>query len=477
MRARTFVLSLLLLLPCACKLGPNYKRPTLSVPDQYRGVAPPLTDQQGAQPAQAQTPTQPGQESFGDMKWFGVFQDQTLQALIKEALTNNYDIRVAATRILQAEANVGIVRANQFPTLNGSFGITNLRNEQLFGNTHEPTFDTATLQLNYIVDFWGQYRRATEAARAQLLATRYAQDVVRTTLVAQVANAYFQLRTFDSQLESSKQTLQADKEIVRINTIKFKGGESALTDVLQAQLLQQQAEAFIVSVTQGIEQTENAISILLGRNPGPILRGITLREQPHMPEVPAGLPSTILERRPDVREAEQNLVAFNANVGVAKAAFFPQISLTGTFGASSTALTSFLQGPATIWSLGGQIAQPIFQGGRITSNYRLAWAQRDQAELQYKQTVQQAFGDVSNSLVGYRQSRAYRMKIQEQTDTYKQTADLANVRFLGGYTAFLEVLVTQQQYFDSQISLDQAWLTELQNYVDLYQALGGGWQE
>ncbi len=477
MRARTLIAALLLLLPTACKLGPNYKRPALSVPDQYRGAAPPLTNQQ-ASPASAQ-PAQPPQESFGDMKWFAVFQDETLQSLIREALTNNYDIRIAAARILEAGANVGVVRANQFPTLNGSFAINNVRSEPLFSHANtgtEPTFDSALLQLDYVVDFWGQYRRATEAARAQLLGTQYAQDVVRTTLVAGVANAYFQLRTFDSQLEASKQTLEGDNEIVRINTIKFKGGESAITDVLQAELLQQQAEAEIISLNQGIEQTENQISILLGRNPGPILRGLSLREQPHMPEIPAGLPSAILERRPDVREAEQNLVAFNANVGVAKAAFFPQISLTGIFGASSTALTSFLQGPATVWLLGGQVVQPIFQGGRIRANYRLAWAQRDQAELQYKQTVLQAFGDVSNSLVGYSQSRQYRMKIQEQTDTYKQTADLANVRFLGGYTAFLEVLVTQQQYFTSQINLDQAWLTELQNYVQLYQALGGGWQ-
>ena len=236
--------------------------------------------------------------------------------------------------------------------------------------------------------------------------------------------------------------------------------------------------ASIVSFTQLIEQTENQISILLGRNPGPILRGQPLIQQAHEPEVPVGLPSAILERRPDVRQAEQNLVAFNANVGVAKAAFFPQISLTGTsLGASSTALTSFLDGPATVWAVGGQLAQPLFQGGRIKSGYRLAWAQRDEAELSYKQTVLQAFGDVSNSLVGYRQSQQFRMEIQQQTDTYKQAADLANVRFLGGYTAFLEVLITQQQYFTSEINLTQAWLTEVQTYVQLYQALGGGWQQ
>jgi outer membrane protein, multidrug efflux system len=468
MQAKTLAAAVLLLLPCACKLGPNYKRPDLSVPDQYRGTAPPLT-------AQQTPPAPPAQESFGDMKWWAVLQDDVLQKLIKEALANNYDMRIAAARILQAGANLGITRANQFPTVNGSFGVANVQSTPLFDGS--PTVDSASLQLNYIVDFWGQYRRATEAARANLLGTRYAQDVVRTTLVAQVASAYFQLRAFDSQLQISKETLEADNEIVRINTLKFKGGESALTDVLQAQLLQEQSAASIVSFTQLIEQTENQISILLGRNPGPILRGLPLIQQAHEPEVPVGLPSAILERRPDVRQAEQNLVAFNANVGVAKAAFFPQISLTGTFGAQSTALTSFLDGPATVWAVGGQLAQPIFQGGRIRAGYRLAWAQRDEAELSYRQTVQQAFGDVSNSLVGYNQSQKFRMEIQQQTDTYKQAADLANVRFLGGYTAFLEVLVTQQQYFTSEINLTQAWLTEVQTYVQLYQALGGGWQQ
>jgi outer membrane protein, multidrug efflux system len=195
-----------------------------------------------------------------------------------------------------------------------------------------------------------------------------------------------------------------------------------------------------------------------------------------LPDVPVGLPSALLERRPDVRESEQALVAANANVGVAKAAFFPQISLTGSFGASSTALTSFLQGPATFWAVGGQLAQPIFEGGRITSGYRLAWAQRDQAELQYKQTVQQAFGDVANSLVGYQQSRQFRIKIAEQTATYKESAQLANVRFTGGYASFLEVLTIEQQYFTSELALMQAWYAELQNYEQLYAALGGGWE-
>jgi multidrug efflux system outer membrane protein len=452
----------LLLSLSGCKVGPNYKRPALDVPGQYRGTAPDL-------------PQQPGGGPFGEMQWPAVYQDEQLQALLKEALTNNYDIRIAASRILQAQASLGITRANQFPTVGGVASIQNMQSTPLF--TGSPWIDTLGLQMNYIVDFWGQYRRATEAARANLLASQYAENVVQITLISNIASAYFLLRQYDAQLEVSKQTVVADNDILRLNTINFKGGEYAITDVYQAQLLVQQAEAEVITLQQLIPQTENVLSILVGRNPGQITRGLTLIDQPHMPDVPPGLPSTLLERRPDVRQAEEALVAANANVGVAKANFFPQISLTGTFGASSTALTSFLQGPATLWSVGGQLAQPIFEGGRIRSGYRLAWAQRDQAELQYKQTVQQAFGDVSSSLYGYRQSRQFRMKIAEQTATYKETARLANVRFTGGYASFLEVLLTEQQYFTSELNLMQAWYTEMQNYDQLYQALGGGWQQ
>jgi outer membrane protein, multidrug efflux system len=457
------IVIVLLFCVCGCTVGPNYKRPDVNVPSDYRG----LPHGPGGQS---------GGEAFAEMKLAAVFPDEVLQSLLKEALVNNYDVRIAAARVLQAGADLGITRANQLPTVNVAGGIQNQRMQPFSGNV---TAGAVALQASWILDFWGQFRRATEAARANLLATQYGAGLVRITLISAVANAYFQLRAFDSQIDTSERTLEADKEIVRINTIKFKGGESAITDVLQAQLLQEQAEAEIISLKQGIEQTENQISILLGRNPGPILRGIPLIQQPHMPEVPAGLPSAILERRPDVLQAEQSLVAANANVGVAKAAYFPQISLTGAFGVQSTALESFLGGGLTTaaWTLAGQVAQPIFEGGRITANYHLAWAQRDEAELVYKQTVLQALGDVSNGLVGYNQSQQFRMKLEEQTATYKETARLADVRFLGGYTAFLEVLVTQQQYFTSEISLDQAWLTEIQNYVQLYQALGGGWQQ
>ena len=457
---RILTAAALALLMAGCKVGPNYSRPAVSTPDQYRGVAPAL----GNQPASG---------NFAEMNWQTVFQDETLQALIKETLANNYDIRIAASRILQANAQLGITRANQLPTLNGGGGVNYQRN--MFA-LNGPTIDSVGINLNYIVDFWGKYRRETEAARAQLLQTEYAKSVVQLTLISSVASAYFQLREFDYQLAISQQTVTADEDIVRLNTIKYKGGDSAITDVYQAQVLLQQSQAQVILSTQLIAQTEDQISILLGRNPGDIARGLALVDQPHLAEVPTGLPSALLQRRPDILASEQNLVAANANVGVAKAAYFPQLSLTGQFGAASTAITSFLQGPATVWSLAAAVTQPLYAGGAITSAYHLAWAQRDQAELQYRQSVQLAFGDVANSLVGYNQSRQYRMKIDEQTKTYKDTADLAVVRFNAGYSSMLEVLVTKQQYFTSELQLAQAWDTEMAFYVTLYQALGGGWQ-
>ena len=507
---------------CACKVGPNYERPKLDVPGDYRGVAPeaqqpPPTEplpanatpstqaQPSTQPAPAPppamenkaeqqpvaTPAQPSQpqagaqvqpgsaqgsgNSFGDLPWTSVFQDEVLQGLIKEALSNNYDLRVAATRVLQANANLGIVRANQFPTLNGTGSASYGKDEVQFNNTDPQGFGTLGLSLNYVTDFWGQYRRATESARATLLATKYAQQLVQTSLINSVVTNYYLLLQYDDQLEYSRKTVDADHEIYKLNDIKFKGGDAAITDVYQAEVILQQAEAGVIQYQQLAEQAENNLSILLGRNPGPIKRGQNLVNQPVLPDLPEGLPSDLLKRRPDIRQAEENLVAANANVGVAKALFFPQFSITGALGTQSLSLNNFLNGPSLFWAVGGNVVQPIFQGGRIRSNYRLAWAQRDQAELQYKQTVQQAFGEVSNSIVGYAQARKYRMKLQEQTKTYEELVRLSNVRYLGGYTAFLEVQYNEQQYFQSALLLSSAWYQELQYYAALYQALGGGW--
>jgi multidrug efflux system outer membrane protein len=454
-----YTISIFALILTGCTVGPNYKRPAVSVPDAYR-TAPTLTS--------------PSTQDFAEMKWWAVFQDTVLQDLIKEALTNNYDLRIAANRIIQAQEQLGIVRADQRPSLGGFAAIDYQRTPPQRG---DHTIDSAGLQLSWILDFWGQYRRSTESARATLLSTEFAQKTVRVSLVSNVATAYFRLRSLDQQMASSKSILESNQETLRIATRLVNGGASPITDQLQAKLLVEQAQAQITQLEESISQQENEICILLGRNPGDVPRGLDLSAQPHLPEVPVGLPSALLERRPDVRESEAKLTAANANVGVAKAAFFPQIPLTASFGASSTSLLSFLSGPAAAWSIGGQAAQPLYAGGKITANYRLSWAQRDAAELTYKQTVQQALGDVSNSLVGYTKSRAFRSKLEEQTATYAETARLANDRYRGGATSFLEVLTTQQQYLNSDLQTSQARLAELQNYAQLYQALGGGWQE
>jgi multidrug efflux system outer membrane protein len=440
----------------ACAVGPDYKRPALDVPGEFRGV-------HEAAPS----------AGFADMPWWAVLEDPVLQSLIKDALANNYNLRIAANHVLQAREQIGITRASQLPSLSGFVEAERQRVPPVLS---DQTIYSGGLQLSWVLDFWGQFRRATEAARATLLATEYAQNAVRITLIADVASAYFQLRAFDQELDTSKRILQTNLETLRITTLSVNGGASPITDQLQATLLVQQAQAQITQLEQSIAQTENQLSLLLGENPGDISRGMSLVAQPQLPEVPAGLPSQLLERRPDVREAEATLTAANANVGVAKAAFFPQIPLTASYGAASASLGDFLKQSASAWSVAGQVVQPIFEGGKIRSAYRLAWAQRDAAELAYRQSVQQAFADVANSLVGYEKSRALRLTLEEQTATYAEAARLANDRYRGGSTSFLEVLTTQQQYFTSELQSSQAWFAELQNYVQLYQALGGGWR-
>jgi outer membrane protein, multidrug efflux system len=440
----------------ACAVGPDYKRPTLDVPAEFRGAS-----------------AAEWRVAFADMQWWAVLEDPVLQSLIKDALVNNYDLRIAANHVLQARDQLGITRSNQLPSISG---FVEAERERAPPVPSDQTIYSGGVQLSWMLDFWGQYRRATEAARATLLSTEYARDTVRISLIASVASAYFQLRAFDKELDASARILQTNRETLRLTTLSVNGGASPITDQLQATLLVQQAQAQITQLEESIAQTENQLSVLLGENPHDIRRGLSLVEQPHLPEVPAGLPSRLLERRPDVREAEETLAAANANVGVAKAAFFPQIPLTAAYGAASANLGDFLKQSSSAWSVAGQALQPIFEGGKIRSAYRLAWAERDAAELAYRQSVQQAFADVANSLVGYEKSRSLRLTLEEQTATYAETARLANDRYRGGSTSFLEVLTTQQQYFTSELQSSQALFAELQNYVQLYQALGGGWQ-
>jgi multidrug efflux system outer membrane protein len=464
MKPRLLLLSAALLLS-GCTVGPNYKRPTVAVPGSYRGT---ISDEAG----------QTKLAALGDQKWWDVFQDDQLRTLIRTALTQNYDSRIAASRVLEAQAQLGIARADQFPSVGAGAGISDTRNSQ---SKFLPAFETSTGQVNlaaaWELDFWGKYRRATEAARANLIASEWARREVLSTLVANVASGYFQLRALDLQLEISKRTLNSRQESLRLTRILADGGSTTLLDVRQAEQLVFTASAEIPVLEQQIEQQENFLSILLGQNPEDMPRGQTLTEQRQPPEVPAGLPSALLERRPDIQQAEAQLVAANAEIGVARSAYFPQISLNGAGGFQSSALTSLFTGPAGALSFGASLTQPIFTGGRLRSQVRLAEARQQTAVLSYQQSIQGAFRDVSDGLVAYRKTREFRTQQELLFRSAEDAARLSHMRYNGGVTGYLEVLTNETNAFSTELGLVQAQLNELLAVVQLYQALGGGWQQ
>jgi multidrug efflux system outer membrane protein len=448
-----------------CTVGPNYKRPTGSVPAKYRGLSPDETEKKDS-------------NSLGDQKWFDVFQDQQLRSLIRTAIEDNYDVRIVATRILAAQAQLGITRADQYPSVGAGAGISDVRQAK---SAFLPAFEVSTGQVNasasWELDFWGRYRRATEAARANLLASESARQQVLVTLVGDVAGGYFRLRALDKELEISKRTLASRQESLRLTSILADRGSTSMLDVRQAEQLVFTAAAEIPSLEQQIEQQENFISTLLGKNPGDVPRGQTLTEQAQPPEVPPGLTSALLERRPDIREAEQQLVAANAQIGVARAAYFPQISLSGTGGFQSAALTNLFSGPAGAWNFGASVTQPIFTAGKLRSNVRLAEAQRQTALLFYQQTIQGAFRTVSDALVAHRKSREFRVQQELLFKSAEDAARLSHLRYTGGVTGYLEVLTNETNSFSAALGLAQAQLNELLALVQLYEALGGGWQQ
>ncbi len=449
-----------------CAVGPNYRRPAVNVPDAYRG---------STTGESATGNTSAG--SLGDEDWSKVFQDPDLQGLIRIALKNNYDVRIAAARVLQAQAQLGITRADQYPSLGAGGNITSQNSPQIGPiPAYEITQGQLTATAAWNLDFWGKYRRATEAARATLLANEWAQREVRATLVANLATAYFQLRELDLELEISQRTFNSRTQSLQLTKTLEQHGINSLLDVRQSEQLVYTAATEIPDFQRQIAQQENAISILLGNNPGDVPRGLKLTEQPHAPEVPVGLPSSLLERRADVRQAEQNLIAANAQIGVARAAYFPQISLTGAAGFESPALTNLFTGPAGLWSLAGSFTQPIFEGGKLKSGVRLAEAQRQQMLLTYKQTIQGAFRDVSNGLVAYRKNREFRVQQEHLLASAQDAARLSEVRFKAGTTDYLEVLTNETNSFSAELGLAQAQTNELIALVQLYQALGGGWQ-
>jgi outer membrane protein, multidrug efflux system len=459
-----------------CAVGPNYKRPTVDVPVTYRGAAAeesPDASQQNATP----TPAQQSAAPLGDEKWWDVFQDPELRTLIRTALKNNYDVRIAATRVLEAQAQLGITRADQYPSLSVGGSDADVRNPAL---GPIPSYEVSLGQLSasaaWNLDFWGRYRRATESARANLLADEWAQKQVMATLVANVATSYFQLRQLDLELEISRRTLGSRSESLKLTQTLEQHGINSMLDVRQSEQLVYTAAEEVPDFERQIAEQENAISILLGQNPGDIPRGLKLTEQPHAPEVPAGLPSALLERRPDIRQAEQNLISANAQIGVARSAYFPQISLTGTAGFETPALTNLFTGPAGIWTFGASLTQPIFEGGRIKNNVRFTEAQREQFLLSYQQTIQGAFRDVSNGLVAYQKDREFRVQQEQLLKSAQDAAHLSEVRFKAGTTDYLEVLTNETNSFSAELGLAQAQGNELIALVQLYQALGGGWQ-
>jgi multidrug efflux system outer membrane protein len=452
-----------------CAVGPNYKRPTVDVPGTYRGSTP----EQAAAPASGTASS-----SLGDEKWWDVFQDKELQALIRAALKNNYDVRIAATRVLQARAQLGITRADQLPSLGAGGNIASQQSPTIGPiPAYEITQGQLTASAAYNFDFWGKYRRATQAARANLLANEWAQEEVKGTLVADLATAYFELRELDLELEISKRTFRSRSESLQLTQTLEQHGINSLLDVRQSEQLVYTAATEIPDFERQIAQQENAISILLGNNPGDVPRGLRLTEQPHSPEVPVGIPSSLLERRPDIREAEQNLIAANAEIGVARAAYFPQISLTGAAGYESPALTNLFSGPAGIWTMVASVSQPIFEGGRLKSNVRLAEAQHEQMLLTYEQTIQGAFRDVSNGLIAYQKDREFRIQQEHLVESAQDAARLSEVRFKAGTTDYLEVLTNETNSFSAELGLAQAQANELITLVQIYQALGGGWQQ
>jgi multidrug efflux system outer membrane protein len=454
----------LLVLLTGCTLGPKYKRPAAQVPDVYRGLAPDAGTQTSA--------------SFAEERWWTVFQDRQLQNLIREALAQNYDVRIAAIRVVQAQAALGITRADQFPTITAGASTANER----FPRTRiTPAFETSPTELNlslaWELDFWGKFRRATEAARAELLATEWGHRAVIASLVSNLASAYFQLLELDSEMEISSRALNSRKESLRLVEIRAKGGTTSLMDVRQSEQLVYTAAAAIPDLERRIEQQENFISILLGKNPESVGRGKPLLENAVQPSVPAGLPSDLLARRPDIQLAEQQLVAANARIGVAKAAYFPQITLTAAGGYQSSALTDLFTGPAGLWSFGGQLAQPIFTAGKIRSNVRLTQARQQEAVLIYQQSIQQAFREVSDALIAYRKNQEFREQQEFLTTSAQDATRLAASRYGGGVTSYLEVLDSDTRYLDAQLGLAQAQLNERLAMVQLYNALGGGWQQ
>jgi len=444
--------------------------PKVQTPAVYRGVADPNAV--------------PDPQTLADTKWFDIFKDEKLQDLIHEALLHNYDLREAVARIDLARANLGLTRSEQFPQIYGSADVTTLgrsRDGQL--TVPEPaskgrTFGSVLLNLfTFELDVWGRVRKQTQAARADLLASEEGRKTVLTIIVSDVAASYFNLREFDFELEIAKHTLSSRQESLRIIKLRQERGVATMLEVRQAEELVYNATETIPALERLIEQQENFLSVLVGKNPAPIVRGLALTEQQTPATVPSGIPSDLLARRPDIRAAEQGLLAAGARIEVARKAYLPQISLTGFLGFESASLSDLFKPSRGVWGFVPQVTQPIFTGGRLKSNVRFSQAQRDLFLVDYERIIQTAFREVSDSLIAYRKVREVRAQRDLLVTTLRDRSRLAYLRYTGGVSNLLEALDADRELFDAERSLAQARRDELLTVVELYKALGGGWQQ
>ncbi len=462
---RAALIAVLALLVSGCMVGPDYGRPPVSTPDNFRDAIEP-----------------PKAESIADLPWWEVFRDPVLQDLTREALRNNYDLRIAAARVEEARAQIGIARSFLFPQVNFSAGGSA---QQVSRATDPPqsvganrNFQNLLIGFSALweIDVFGRIRRETESATATFLASEQAQRGVLITLVADVAQSYFTLRELDLELEIARRTVKLNDETVQFYQTRLTGGASNRLEVNTAVSNRSRTASTIPELERQIAIQENQINLLLGRNPGPIPRGTVLTEQYSPPSIPAGLPSALLERRPDIKGAEELLVAANADVGFAKALFFPNFSMTAALGSASHELSNIADKRAAIWSVAGGVLQPIFQGWRITSNYEAAKARFEQAVAQYQRSAQNGFREVSDALISIEKLKGVRSELETSVEALADAAQLSRLRYDTGLANYLEILIADQQLFDQELLLARARGEQLTAVVQLYRALGGGWQ-
>jgi multidrug efflux system outer membrane protein len=466
MRRRQIALALVCLSVAGCTVGPNYQRPKVDVPPGYRG---PQANPAGGAPA----------GSLGNEKWWAVYHDPVLQQLIHTAIQQNYDVRIAATRVVEAQAQLRLTRSNQFPMVGTGAEIFSLKNPKLTSAfpAYEENVGQLDLSVIWNLDFWGKYRRETEAARDSVLASEWGRRAVISSVVSSVATAYFQLRELDVALDISRRTLASRQDSLKLTQVLVDHGSASQLDLRQAQELVATAAETIPDLERQVRQQEDLISDLVGENPQPIARGLALIEQPVPLVVPAGIPSELLERRPDIREAEANLMAANANIGVAKASFFPNLSLTATGGLESYALNRLFTGAAGLWNAAASASQPVFQAGALHAGLNLTTAQQQQMLLSYQQTIKEAFREVADALIAYQKYREYLEQQQVLTDAAQDADRLSKVLYQHGGVSYLQVLTSETNYFAAELNLAQAQLNQRLALVQLYNSLGGGWEQ